>query len=188
MLLEISVLIIAIAVAVLVVFLVQTLKKAQASLEAASGAIKEVQSAIKEWKGDVDDLVVSVKDLTKQVNHQIDAVDPLMASVREVGQTVHEVAAAAREFSTGWTMKLRRKAREAAAVADAENRASLSAKNAGAAYAGTAVPVKPGIAATGERPAGVTASPEPAGSASWMEWLDVGVQALKLIRQSKNRA
>lgn len=187
MLLEISVLIIAIAVAVLVVFLVQTLKKAQASLDAASSAIREVQSAINEWKGDVDDLVVSVKDLTNQVNHQIDSVDPLMASVREVGQTVHELAAAAREFSSGWTMRLRRKAHQSAVAAAVETGSSLPVRDAEPAYAGTAVPLQQGAPVTGERPVGVQA-PEPAGTPALMQWIDLGVQAFRLIRQTKSRA
>ncbi|SDT15347.1 Uncharacterized protein YoxC, contains an MCP-like domain [Paenibacillaceae bacterium GAS479] len=194
----ISVLIIAISIAVLVVFLVQTLRKAQQSMEAASGAIREVQGAIKEWKGDVDALVVSVKDLTNQVNHQIDAVDPLMASVREVGTTVHEVAAAAREFSSGWTNRLRRKAHESAVTSELKTegiKASLPAVGAdslsssAAAYAGTAVPLRAGAAAVGQSPHKVpVVAEEPAGAPAWIGWLDVGIQAARLIRSSRTKA
>ncbi|MGN7455292.1 DUF948 domain-containing protein [Paenibacillus pasadenensis] len=197
-LIGISVLIIAISIAVLVVYLAQTLKKVQSSLDAASGAIREVQGAVQEWKGDVDELVVSVKDLTKQVNHQIDAVDPLMASVREVGTTVHEVAAAAREFSTGWTNRLRRKAHESAVTAELEEKglkSSLPAaetdarSGSAAAYAGTAVPLRSGGSAAGQPPKKVPVLAEDAsGSPAWVGWLDVGIQAARLIRSSRSKA
>lgn len=191
----ISVLIIAISIAVLVVFLVQTLQKVQTSLEAASGAIREVQGAVKEWKGDVDELVISVKDLTNQVNHQIDAVDPLMASVREVGTTVHEVAAAAREFSSGWTSRLRRKAHDSAVAAELEEEGITAdvtpapMRASAAAYTGTAVPLRSGAAAVGQPPKKVPiVSEEPAGPPAWVGWLDVGIQAARLIRSSRTKA
>ncbi|OXM13168.1 DUF948 domain-containing protein [Paenibacillus herberti] len=190
----ISVLIIAISIAVLVVFLVQTLRKAQQSMEAASGAIREVQGAIKEWKGDVDALVISVKDLTNQVNHQIDAVDPLMASVREVGTTVHEVAAAAREFSSGWTNRLRRKAHESAVATELKTegiKASLPAVGAdslSSSAVGTAVPLRAGAAAPGQPPQKIpVVAEEPAGAPAWVGWLDVGIQAARLIRSSRSK-
>lgn len=110
---EFAVMIMAVSVAVLVVYLVMTLKKVQTSLDTANQTLGEARDAIHSWKGDVQGLVVSVKDLTNQVNRQIDAVDPLMASVRDMGEAIHEVTSSAKEVTESWMGKLRSQAQKA---------------------------------------------------------------------------
>ncbi|PZD94681.1 hypothetical protein DNH61_17165 [Paenibacillus sambharensis] len=107
---EIAMLIIAVSVAVLVVFLVKALRKATDSLDTANATLTEARDAINMWKDDVQHLVVSVKDLTNQVNRQVEAVDPLMASVRDMGEALHEVTTTAKEASVTWMDKVKERA------------------------------------------------------------------------------
>jgi len=111
---EVSVLIMAIAVAVLVAFLVLTLRKVQASLDTANQTLAEAKSAINMWKDDVEGLIVSVKDLTRQVNRQVEAVDPLMMSVKDMGEAVHSVTSSVKEASTSFMSRMKQRADSAA--------------------------------------------------------------------------
>ncbi|MBD2844918.1 DUF948 domain-containing protein [Paenibacillus sp. IB182496] len=115
MIIEISVLIMAIAVAVLVIFLVQTMRKAQASIETANETLKEARDLVHSSKDDVEDLVISVRGLVDQVNKQISAIDPLMLTVRDVGTAAHELTNSAKQVSVSWMDKLNRQAGDAVA-------------------------------------------------------------------------
>lgn len=118
MIIEISVLIMALSVAALVIFLIQTLRKAQHSIETANETLREARDLIHSSKDDVEGLVGNVRDLIAQVNTQVGAVEPLMSSVRDVGTVVHEVTTAAREVSTSWMGSLKRKSQHAVAQVD----------------------------------------------------------------------
>ncbi len=110
---EISVLIMAIAVVVLVAFLVITLRKVQTSLDTVNQTLAEAKSAIHMWKDDVEGLIVSVKDLTQQVNRQVEAVDPLMMSVKDMGEAVHTITSSVKEVSASFVSRMKNGAQNA---------------------------------------------------------------------------
>ncbi|WP_211749971.1 DUF948 domain-containing protein [Paenibacillus sp. Marseille-Q4541] len=100
MLWEISVAIIAIAFAVLVFFLIKTLKTAQESLDNVSKTLKEVQGTIDELGYEVKQTVRHANDITADVEHKMKQIDPVMTSVKNLGDVLTEVTAAAKQVSS----------------------------------------------------------------------------------------
>ncbi|GGD94533.1 hypothetical protein GCM10010911_61500 [Paenibacillus nasutitermitis] len=199
---DIAMILIGLSVAVLAIFLVQTLKKVQTSLDAAGKTLQEVQLAIHGWKDDIGDLVGSARKLTDRVDDQIDSIQPLMATVRETGEALHEVAGVAHNFSSIWSAKLRRRA-EAAALkdaakasreAEAKRLAALSAVNANTSGTGREmIDMQTAAAAegfSGDLPGATaidksgylhtTAVPEQQ-TPAWLSWMETGVHVAKLI-------
>ncbi|MBW7474668.1 DUF948 domain-containing protein [Paenibacillus oenotherae] len=132
MMMDVAMIIIGLSVAVLVVVLVQTLRKAQTSIDAASKTIVELQHTIHAWKGDVAELVGSARRIADRADGQLAAVEPLMATVKEAGEALHEVASVAHGFSSVWTSRLRRRqeaaaAKEAVRAEEAERQAAYAA-------------------------------------------------------------
>lgn len=100
MIYQISVAIIAVAFAVLVFFLIRTLKSAQASLENVSQTLQEVRTTIDELSYEVKQTVRHANDITADVQHKMKQIDPVMESVQNLGDVLNEVSAAAKQVST----------------------------------------------------------------------------------------
>jgi uncharacterized protein YoxC len=197
-LMDVAMLIIGLSVAVLAVFMVQTLRKAQTSLESAGKALLEVKSAIHEWKDDVAELVGSAKKLTDHAQNQLTAIDPLMASVREAGEALQEVAGAAHNFSSIWSSKLRRRAQTAAAK-EAELAAEQTEREIEESYAimesddSPYMNMNSAVTADAAGSSGQSAQIEMArahlkakaakksATPVWMEWMETGMHVARLI-------
>lgn len=183
MLLEIAVLIIALSVAVLTAAFVQTLRQARTSLERASEALREVQDAVRIWKDDVEKLASSLNGLTERAGRQLDAVDPLMSSFRNVGETLREITAAAHEVSAGWASLLKTKADKAAARMEAKaalgERSGIAGGGASRSDPASAMPGSPGLGTDRHALRNRQAAPPP----GWLDWLDVAVQTVRLLRR-----
>lgn len=197
---DVAMLIIGLSVAVLVVVLVQTLRKAQTSIDAASKTIVELQQTIHTWKGDVAELVGSARRIADRADSQLAAVEPLMATVKEAGEALHEVASVAHGFSSIWTSKLRRRqeaaaAKEAVRAEEAERRASydtstavessyegepgsLHAASLAEAY-GTDVHVE--RRAAGGDPIVMAETAAARQAPAWLDWMETGVHVARLI-------
>lgn len=196
---DVAMIIIGLSVAVLVVVLVQTLRKAQTSIDAASKTIVELQQTIHTWKGDVAELVGSARRIADRADGQLAAVEPLMATVKEAGEALHEVASVAHGFSSIWTSKLRRRqeaaeAKEEARAEEAKRRAAYDTSSVEASYEGE--PGSMHAAALAEaygtdvhverRAAGgdsiVMAEAAAARQApAWLDWMETGVHVARLI-------
>lgn len=100
MIYQISVAIIAVAFAVLVFFLIRTLKSAQASLDNVSQTLQEVRTTIDELSYEVKQTVRHANDITADVQHKMKQIDPVMESVQNLGDVLNEVSAAAKQVST----------------------------------------------------------------------------------------
>jgi len=200
---DIAMIVIGVSVALIAIFLVQTLRKVQTSLDAAGKTLQEVQQAIHVWKDDVGDLVGSARKLTDRVDDQIVAIEPLMATVRETGEALHEVAGVAHKFSSIWSAKLNRRA-QAAAVKDAAKAAAQRENEArkqlyqadGQAAGGTGrgiVTMETAAAAEGASginggiavdSSGYVHSSDPAEQEqvpAWLAWVETGAHVARLI-------
>lgn len=100
MMIEISVVIIAIAFAVLVVFLIKTLKAATQSLEKTTQTLQEVQKTIDELGYEVKQTVRHANNITVDLQAKMKQIDPVMDSVHNLGEVLSEVTYAAKQLST----------------------------------------------------------------------------------------
>lgn len=201
---EIAMILIGVSVAVLAVFLVQTLRKVQVSLDAAGRTLQEVQLAIRGWKDEIGDLVGnagelvgSARKLSDRVDEQIGSIEPLMATVRETGEALHEVAGVAHDFSSIWSAKLRKRAEAAAAKEAAKvQREAAAARRAAVAAAGRghsdleAAAAAEGISLPDRQPympygdsagSGYSHMSESAEPPAWLAWMETGVNVARLI-------
>ncbi|MFK4303622.1 MULTISPECIES: DUF948 domain-containing protein [unclassified Paenibacillus] len=99
MLTQVSIFIIAIAFAVLVIFLIKTLKAAQGSLEKATQTLQDVQKTVDELSYEVKQTVRHANDITADVDHKLKQVEPVMESVKNLGEVLNEVTLAAKQAS-----------------------------------------------------------------------------------------
>lgn len=100
MMIEISVLIIAIAFAVLVLFLIKTLKAATHSLEKTTQTLQEVQKTIDELGYEVKQTVRHANNITVDLQAKMKQIDPVLDSVHNLGEVLSEVTYAAKQLST----------------------------------------------------------------------------------------
>ena len=119
MIYQISVALIAVAFAVLVFFLISTLKSAQSSLDNVSQTLQEVQKTIDELSYEVKQTVRHANDITADVQHKMKKIDPVMESVENLGEVLSEVTAAAKQVST--TLMTRFQTRQSKAVKTPES-------------------------------------------------------------------
>ncbi|MEC0125939.1 DUF948 domain-containing protein [Paenibacillus pabuli] len=109
MIYQISVALIAVAFAVLVFFLIRTLKSAQGSLDNVSQTLQEVQKTIDELSYEVKQTVRHANDITVDVQHKMKQIDPVMESVHNLGEVLNEVTEAAKQVSSTLMAKFQTK-------------------------------------------------------------------------------
>lgn len=88
---SISVAIVAIAFAVLVVFLIKVLSSAKDSLDNVSATLKDVQKTMEELTYEVKQTIRNVNDITGDVEHKLKQVDPVVDSVKNLGVVLSEI-------------------------------------------------------------------------------------------------
>lgn len=101
MLTQISVAIIAVAFAILVFFLIKTLKAATVSLDKVTQTLQDVQKTIDELSYEVKQTIRNTNDITVDVQHKMKQIDPVMDTVRNLGEALSEVTYAVKEVSSG---------------------------------------------------------------------------------------
>lgn len=107
MLTQISVAIIAVAFAILVFFLIKTLKAATVSLDKVTQTLQEVQKTIDELSYEVKQTIRNTNDITVDVQHKMKQIDPVMDTVRNLGEALSEVTYAVKEVSSGVVSKFK---------------------------------------------------------------------------------
>ena len=101
MLTQISVAIIAVAFAILVFFLIKTLKAATNSLDKVTQTLQEVQKTIDELSYEVKQTIRNTNDITVDVQHKMKQIDPVMDTVKNLGEALSEVTFAVKQVSSG---------------------------------------------------------------------------------------
>lgn len=99
MIIELSVALAAIAFAVLVFFLIKTLKSAKESLDKVSQTLQEVQKTIDELTYEVKTTVRHANDITADVQGKIQKIDPIVDSVKNLGDVMNELTLTVKQVS-----------------------------------------------------------------------------------------
>ncbi|GAB6992417.1 DUF948 domain-containing protein [Paenibacillus pini] len=166
MIIGISVAIIAVAFAVLVFYLIKTLLAAKDSLEKTTQTLQEVQQTIDELGYEVKQIVRHANDITVDLQSKMKQIDPVMNSVKNLGEVLSEATLAAKQASTTMIAKFKQNKKQAvhekAAITSAPTTANERTINS---YATT-------YAAAGKN------SPE----AGWMKWVDTAATVWKRFR------
>ncbi|GGF89780.1 hypothetical protein GCM10010912_38680 [Paenibacillus albidus] len=108
MIIELSVALAAVAFAVLVFFLIKTLKSAKDSLDKVSQTLQEVQKTIDELTYEVKTTVRHANDITADVQNKIQKIDPIMDSVKNLGDVLSELSLTVKEVSVTVIEKFRK--------------------------------------------------------------------------------
>ncbi|MGG4397502.1 DUF948 domain-containing protein [Paenibacillus thiaminolyticus] len=200
MLVEISALIAALAFAVLVVFLIQTLRSAKQSLDKASRTMEDVQQTVQMLSGDLQAIARNANHMTEELQGQLKKIEPVADSVQNAGEALNELTLAAKQISVGFVSGVRKAASRFEKKREDGPAPGSQPANAGGTYAGSpapggqaASPVQDGTsgasaasalpltAAAAERPQpGATAKQ---GGDDWKAWVDLGIRAWQLWRQ-----
>ncbi|WP_379131336.1 DUF948 domain-containing protein [Paenibacillus sp. sgz500958] len=116
MIIELSVALVAVAFAILVFFLIKTLKSAKESLDKVSQTLQEVQKTIDELTYEVKTTVRHANDITLDVQGKIQKIDPIMDTVKNLGDVMSELTLSMKQVSVSALEKFR-KTRETRAKA-----------------------------------------------------------------------
>lgn len=108
MIIELSVALVAIAFAVLVFFLIKTLKSAKVSLDNVSQTLQEVQKTIDELTYEVKTTVRHANEITADVQSKIQKIDPVVDSVKNLGEVMNELTLTVKEVSVTVIEKYRK--------------------------------------------------------------------------------
>ncbi|MEC0259444.1 DUF948 domain-containing protein [Paenibacillus lautus] len=107
MLTQISVAIIAVAFAVLVFFLIKTLKAATQSLEKVTETLQDVQKTVDELSYEVKQTIRNTNDITVDVQHKMRQIDPVLDTVKNLGEALSEVTYAVKQVSSGMVSRFK---------------------------------------------------------------------------------
>ncbi|MEO3945535.1 DUF948 domain-containing protein [Gorillibacterium sp. CAU 1737] len=97
---EVSIALVAVAFAVLVIFLVRTLNMVQASLKETNQTISDVQRELNDVSGEVKGLIRNTNQITMDVRHKMKALDSLFGTVENVGDTLEGVTSSLKNASS----------------------------------------------------------------------------------------
>ncbi|CAH8769029.1 DUF948 domain-containing protein [Paenibacillus dendritiformis] len=200
MLVEISALIAALAFAVLVVFLIQTLRSAKQSLDKASRTLEDVQQTVHMLSGDLQAIARNANHMTEELQGQLKKIEPVADSVQNAGEALNELTLAAKQISVGFVSGVRKAASRfekkrqdgpapgsqpantvgsyADSPAPGGQAASPVQDGATGASAASALPLAPAAA---EHPQ--PGAPAKQGGDDWKAWVDLGIRAWQLWRQ-----
>jgi len=109
MLVGVSVAVIAAAFVALVVYLIKTLLAAKESLEKTTQTLQEIQKTIDELGYEVKQVVREANDITRDVRHKMQQIDPVMDSVKHLGEALSEITLAAKQASAAVIHKIKQK-------------------------------------------------------------------------------
>ncbi|WP_374016868.1 DUF948 domain-containing protein [Paenibacillus thiaminolyticus] len=200
MLVEISALIAALAFAVLVVFLIQTLRSAKQSLDEVSRTMEDVQQTVQMLSGDLQAIARNANHMTEELQGQLKKIEPVADSVQNAGEALNELTLAAKQISVGFVSGVRKAAsrfekKRGDGPAPGSQPADPGGSDAGSPAPGgqVASPVQDGVpgasaASALPLPAAAAERPQPGATAKqggddWKAWVDLGIRAWQLWRQ-----
>ncbi len=96
---EWALIIVALAFVALVIFLIKTLQAGTKTLENTAQTLKEVQKTMDELTYEVKQIVRHANDITLDANHKLKQLDPVMESVKNLGQLLNEVTLVTQQYS-----------------------------------------------------------------------------------------
>lgn len=199
MILEISALLAAVAFAVLVFYLIQTLLSAKRSLERAADTLEQVQQTVSLLSGDLQGVAKNANELSQDLSEQLKKMEPVMDSVQHAGEALNEISIAAKQVSVGLVKGVRRAAGRFERKPDTDKREPKTNRAADVPGPAPAAPQRqPEVAAVAQEipcaakddhsreqlPQGQVQAHASAGhQQDWKEWVDVGTKLWQLWRQ-----
>lgn len=162
---QISIALIAVAFVVLVVFLIRTLRAAEQSLHTSAQTLQELQLTINELSGEVKLVVRQANELTSDLQRKMDQVDPVLESVKNVGEVLNEVTLAAKQVSSSFIGKIKNSSRGTKVAASAPAIVPEASKTA----------IDHGMSR-----AGAVSGPDK--QAGWMKWVDIAATVWQKYR------
>ncbi|NGP61675.1 DUF948 domain-containing protein [Paenibacillus thiaminolyticus] len=200
MLVEISALIAALAFAVLVVNLIQTLRSAKQSLDKASRTMEDVQQTVQMLSGDLQAIARNANHMTEELQGQLKKIEPVADSVQNAGEALNELTLAAKQVSVGFVSGVRKAASRFEKKRQDGPAPGSQPANAGGSNAGSPAPGGqaasqvqdgvPGASSASALPLAAAAAehPQPGAAAKqggddWKAWVDLGIRAWQLWRQ-----
>lgn len=162
---QISIALIAVAFVVLVVFLIRTLRAAEQSLHTSAQTLQELQMTINELSGEVKQVVRQANELTSDLQRKMDQVDPVLESVKNVGEVLNEVTLAAKQVSSSFIGKIKSSSRGTKVTASPPTIAPEGPKT---------------VMDSGALRAGI--APESDRQVGWMKWVDIAASVWQKYR------
>ncbi|MNB84889.1 hypothetical protein D3C75_317710 [compost metagenome] len=108
MIIELSVALVAVAFAVLVFFLIKTLNSAKESLDKVSQTLQEVQKTVDALTYEIKTTVRHANDITADVQGKIQKIDPIVDSVKNLGDVMNELTLTVKQVSVTVIEKYRK--------------------------------------------------------------------------------
>lgn len=108
MLTQISVAIIAAAFAVLVFFLIKTLKAATQSLDKVTQTLQDVQKTVDELSYEVKQTIRNTNDIAVDLQHKMQQINPVLDTVKNLGEALSEVSYAVKQVSVGMVSRFKK--------------------------------------------------------------------------------
>ncbi|SDE07848.1 Uncharacterized protein YoxC, contains an MCP-like domain [Paenibacillus sp. UNCCL117] len=108
MIIEISVAVVAIAFAALVVYLIRTLKSVTELLSQTNVTMKEIQGQIGGISVEATELLRHTNEVTVDVRNKLQSIDPVVYSVKNIGDAVQEVTDTVKEATAAVAGSIRK--------------------------------------------------------------------------------
>ena len=99
MITDISIAIMALAFAALVVFLIRTLRSLSEVLAQTNAAVHELKHQLHDISLEATRLLRHTNEVTVDVRNKLHSIDPVVDSVKNIGEAVHEVTASVKQAS-----------------------------------------------------------------------------------------
>lgn len=97
---EISVAGIALALVVLIIFLIKALMTAERTMVKSAQALQEVQKKVDELSIDIRQFVKQAKDITSDLQLKMKQIDPILESVKNTGDLINEVSSITKQATS----------------------------------------------------------------------------------------
>ncbi|MFB6367105.1 DUF948 domain-containing protein [Paenibacillus elgii] len=110
MIIEISVAIIALAFAVLVVFLIMTLRSLSTVLMQTNETIRELQRRVNGISKEAAEVLRHTNEVTVDVRNKLHSIDSVVCSVKNIGDAVQEITSSIKQASASVAGSIRAKA------------------------------------------------------------------------------
>lgn len=124
---QVSIAVVAIAFAVLVVFLIQALRNVSSLLAQTNVTIKELQTQINGLSVEATELLRHTNEVTVDVRNKLHSLDPVVYSIKHVGDAVSEVTSSFKTATSTVAGTLREQVKDSKVLKDGKAAVVLQA-------------------------------------------------------------
>jgi uncharacterized protein YoxC len=110
---QLSVALIALAVTVLAIYAILTLRSAKTSLDQVNQTVQRLQLEMDEMSAEVKGLIHNTHQITADVNQKMKSMDAFFRSASEMGEAVHQISSSVKQVSASVSQTLESKTKSA---------------------------------------------------------------------------